>query len=109
MCNLEKGSSQRVVGENFGVAKSTIADIWNERKKIYDSVSTSEPPAFAKKGSIVHHAKFDQVDEASWKWFCQHCLKEAPVSGMLLQEKSHLFFLKLYPKADLESFRGSTG
>ena len=28
---LDNGSSQRVVAENFGVAKSTVADIWKDR------------------------------------------------------------------------------
>ena len=31
---LEKGSSQRTVGESFGVPKSTVADIWKDRNKI---------------------------------------------------------------------------
>ena len=46
---LEMGSSQRVVGEKFRVAKATIAHIWKDHKKISDSVSASESPALAKK------------------------------------------------------------
>ena len=84
---LEKGSSQRVVGEKFRVAKSTIAHIWKDRKKISGFVSASESPALAKKRCIVHHATFDLVDEACWKWFCQQRSKGAPVSRVLLQEK----------------------
>ena len=42
MCALEEGNFQRAVGEKFGVAKSTIADIWKYRKKISDSVSDDE-------------------------------------------------------------------
>ena len=61
---LEKGSSQRVVGEKYGVAKSTITDIWKDRKKTSDFVSASESPAFAKKRCIVRNAKFDLVDES---------------------------------------------
>ena len=106
---LEKGSSQRVVGEKFRVAKSTIAHIWKERKKISDFVSASESPALAKKRCIVHHATFDLVDEACWKWFCQQRSKGAPVSRVLLQEEAGSFFTKLYPDADPEGFKGSTG
>ena len=70
--SLEKGASQRVVGEKFGVAKSTIADIWKHRQKISNAVSASDLPAFAnKRRCIIRHAKFDLVDEACWKWFCQ--------------------------------------
>ena len=31
------------------------------------------------------------------------------MSGVLLQEKARVFFAKLYPDADPESFKGSTG
>ena len=68
---LEKGTSQRVVGDKFGVAKSTVADIWKYRKKIADSIAFSESPAFAnKKRCIIRHPKFHVVDEACSKWFC---------------------------------------
>ena len=30
---LEKGDSQRLVCQKFGIAKSTVADIWRDRKK----------------------------------------------------------------------------
>ena len=44
---LQKGSSQRVVAGIFGVAKSTVSDIWRDRKKIKDCVSMSESLVFA--------------------------------------------------------------
>ena len=90
---LEKGASQKVVGEKFGVAKSIVADIWKDRQKISDAVSASESPAFAnKKRCIIRHAKFDLVDEACWKWFCQQRSRGTPVSGVLLQEKKNAHF-----------------
>ena len=46
---LEKGTSQRVVGKKFSVAKSTVADIWKDRQKISDSIASSESPSYAKK------------------------------------------------------------
>ena len=63
---LEKGTSQ-VVGDKFGVAKSTVADICKDHK-IADSITSSESPAFAnKKRCIICHPKFHLVDEACWK------------------------------------------
>ena len=107
---LEKGTSQRTVDDKFGVAKSTVADIWKDRKKIADAIASSESPSFSnKKRCIIRHRKFDLVDEACWKWFCQQRSKGAPVSGVLLQEKARSFFAKLYPDADPQSFKGSTG
>ena len=107
---LEKGDSQRLVGQKFSIAKSTVADIWRDREKITDTVASSESPAFAnKKRCVIRHPKFDLVDEACWKWFCQQRSKGAPVSGVLLQKKARSFFSKLYPDADPQSFKGSTG
>ena len=106
---LEKGNSQIVVGEKFGDANSTIADIWKDCKKISDSLTASESPAYAKKRCIVRHAKFDLVDEACWKWFCQQRSKGAPVSCVLLRIKARLFYTKLYPDADPEGFKDSMG
>lgn len=107
---LEKGISQRVVGEKFGVAKSTVADIWKDREKLSAATSSSESPAFySKKRCIVRPPKFQLVDEACWKWFCQQRSKGAPVSGVLLQEKAKSFFSKLYPDDNPESFKASTG
>ena len=109
---LEKGDSQRLVGQKFGIAKSAIADILRDREKITDSVASSESPAFAnKKRCVIRHPKFNLVDEACWKWFCQQrskarcsCFWHA-ASG----ESACSFFAKLYPDADPQSFKGSTG
>ncbi len=90
---LEKGISQRAVGEKFGVAKSTVADIWKDRVKLSAATSSSESPAFYCNNScIVRPPKFQLVDEACWKWFCQQRSKGAPVSGVLLKKKLGVFF-----------------
>ena len=107
---LEKRTSQQVVGGQFGVVKSAITDIWKNRRKRVDSIAPNESPVFAsKKHCIVYHPKFRLVDETCWKWLCQQHSKGAPVFGVLLQEKAHSFFAKLYPDADPESFKGGTG
>ena len=106
---LQGEKSQRIVAEKFGVAKSTVGDIWKYRQKIEDCVLSSESLVFAKKRCIVRDPKFELVDAACWKWFCQQRSKGAPVSGVLLQEKARVFFAKLYLDADPESFKGSTG
>ena len=106
---IQTGSSQRVVAEKFGIAKSTVGDIWKDRQKIEDCISSSESLTFAKKRCIVREPKYDLIDSACWQWFCQQRAKGAPVSGVLLQEKARVFFVKFYPDADPETFKGSTG
>ena len=91
VCDSQSGSSQRFVAEKFGVAKSTVGDIWKDRQKFQDCVSSSESLTFAKKQCIVREPKFDLVDVACWQWFCQQRAKGAPVSGVFLQEKARVF------------------
>ena len=84
---LRREVLKELLVRNLEFAKSTIADIWKDCKQISDSVSASESLAFTKKRCTIHHAKYDLVDEACWKLFCQQRSKGAPVSGVLLQEK----------------------
>ena len=80
---VQKGRSQRVVAERFGVAKSTVGDIWNDRQKIEDCVSSSESLIlrFTKKRCNVCEPKNELIDLACWQWFCQQHAKGPPVSG----------------------------
>ena len=108
--SLEKRTFQQVVGRQFRLVKSTVTDNWKNRKKITDSIASSESPAFAnEKHCIVGNPKFLLLNEACWKWFRQQHSKDARVSGVLLQEKARSFFVKLYLDADPQSFKGSTG
>ena len=50
---LDKGLSQRLVGEKHGIAKSTVADIWKDREKITTAIASSESPALANKKRCI--------------------------------------------------------
>ena len=57
---LQRGSSQRAVGDKFNVPKSTVADIWKDRQKITDAIAASESPEFSnKKRRIIRSPTFD--------------------------------------------------
>ena len=68
---LDNGTVQRQVATKFGVAKSTVADIWKDRQKLSTFTLASESCSYAKKRCIIREPKFDLVDDACWKWFCQ--------------------------------------
>ena len=104
---VQKGSLQRVIAERFGVAKSTVGDIWKDHQKIEDCISSSESLTFTKKRCIVREPKYELIDSAHWQWFCQQRTKGAPVSGVLFQEKAHVCFVKFYSDADPETFKGT--
>ena len=59
---IRQGRSQRAVADGFGVAKSTVGDIWKNREKIEIHVSASTNPAFAKKRCIVRDAHFHKLE-----------------------------------------------
>jgi len=109
IADLQQGKSQRFTAEKFEVAKSTVCDIWKDRQKIQDCVSSSDSPVLAKKRCIIRDPKYELVDSACWQWFCQQRSRGAPVTGVLLQEKARSFFVKFYPDCDPDTFKGSTG
>ena len=103
---VKEGSSQKFVADKYGVAKSTVSDIWKDREKIENSMSSVDSVTLSKKRCIVRQLKFDLVDSACWQWFCQQHLKGAPVSGVLLLERARLFFTQLYPSDNPQDFKG---
>ena len=80
---IRQGRSQRAVADGFGVAKSTVGDIWKNREKIEIHVSAGTNPAFAKKRCIVRDAHFHKLDEACYIWFQQQRAKGAPSMDFL--------------------------
>ena len=72
---IEKGKSQRRVTELFEIAKSTVADIWKDREKLKNFVSTADVPSLAKRKCIVRESQFPLLDDALSVWFS--CVTEA--------------------------------
>ena len=66
IAELQQGKSQRAVSDRFGVAKSTMGNIWKNKDKIKTHVTTSANPTFAKRCCIVRDAHFQKLDEACY-------------------------------------------
>ena len=60
IAELQQGKSQRAVSDYFGVAKSTVGDIWKNKDKIETHVTASANPTFAKRRCIVRDANFQK-------------------------------------------------
>ena len=97
IAELLKGKSQRLVSDIFQLSKSTINDIWRQREKIEQHITSCDNPTLVKKRCIVRHVYFPELDKVCHIWFLQQRSKSAPVSGPILQEKSLQLFPKLYP------------
>lgn len=106
---IQKGQSQRRVSELYDIPKSTVADIWKDREKIENFVSASDCPSFAKKRHIVRKAVFEKLDQACYLWFIQQRSKGAPLSGPILKKQALQLFPLIYPDANPDSFKASSG
>ena len=62
-----------------------------------------------KKKCIVREAVFAKVDQACYEWFMQQRSRSVPITGPILREKALQFYYKLYPNADDEKFKATTG
>ena len=104
IADLRQGKSQRAVSDRFGVAESTVGDIWKNKDKIETYVTASATPTFAKRRCIVRNAHFQKLDEACYLWFQQQRAKGAPAYkafGIALQwlecqgtDPAHLMLVK---------------
>ena len=106
---IEKGKSQRRVAELFEIAKSTVADIWKDREKLKNFVSTADVLSLAKKKCIVRESQFPLLDDALSVWFTQLRGRGAPVPGAVIQSKALEMFATLYPGAKQSDFKASDG
>ena len=73
---------------------------------IVSRIKSSSCPTSAKKRCIVREGQFQQLDKACHAWLMQQCSKGARISRRLLQEQ---LFPKVYPHADANSFKASSG
>ena len=71
IAKVRQGKSQKAVSVRFGVAKSTLGDIWKNKDKIKTHVTARANATFAKRRCIVRDAHFQKLDEACYLWFQQ--------------------------------------
>ena len=110
IAELLKGKSQRLVSDVFKVSLSTVNDIWRQSEKIEQYITCCDNPTLMKKRCILRQVHFPELDKACHIWFLQQRSKGAPVSGLILQEKSLQLFPKLFLKVILvHSVRAPVG
>lgn len=100
---LKEGKSQRSVSASLNIPKSIVADIWKQRVKIEDHVSSSDCPASVKKRCIVREGQFEQLDKA----YTTHGLPSNVLKA--LRYRAPCYRRKLYPDGNADSFKASSG
>ena len=93
----------------FEIAKSTVADIWKDREKLKNFVSTADVLSLAKRKCIGRESQFPLLDDALSVWFTQLRGRGAPVPGAVIQSKALEMFATLYPGAKQSDFKASDG
>lgn len=98
---IENGSSQAEVGRELNLPKTTVATIWQNRKKILEASSNK-----SHKIKKIREPLRQDVDKALLYWFKNQRASNVPVSGPLLKSKAEDLAKLL--NSD-EQFKCSTG
>ncbi|XP_014220277.1 jerky protein-like [Trichogramma pretiosum] len=77
--------SYRAAGEKFGVSKSLIGEILNEKEELRS--------LFAQNGNVLSKKRFAKtynlsIDSLTYEWLCRARAQNIPISGPLIQEKA---------------------
>ena len=107
---LKFGATQAKLAEEYGVGKSTIADIKKSEEKLRSFVSTMDGLAVDKKKRKVMRVSIDEsLDKAVYLWFSQKRSQNMPVSGPVLCEKAAQLHEQLHEGGDITPFQASRG
>ena len=84
--NLErKKKTQASICRELGLPKSTVTTIWSDRDRIKAAAESGSSSWNRKK---LHPAKYEDIDEAVYRWFCQAREKNIPISAAILKAKA---------------------
>ena len=88
--SLQKGASQSVIAEKYGIGRSTTADIKKQERKLRSfKQRMTELGIKNVKVKAMKIGSHKQLDEVLYIWFRQQWKKSIPVTGVLLQEKAN--------------------
>ena len=85
---LEKGKSNKEVAQSFGIPPNTLSNWKKYKQKVFE--------AYKNKNANTKRIKpdtYEQVNNATLKWFKHIRVENVPVSGILIKEKA-LYFAK---------------
>ena len=80
-----KKKTQASICRELGLPKSTVATIWSDRDKIKAAAESGSSSWNRKK---LRPAKYEDIDEAVYRWFCQAREKNVPISAAILKAKA---------------------
>ena len=106
---LKKGEIQAQLASEYGVGKSTVANIKKNEEKIRNFATTMDSLAMSKKRKVMRLADDDKLDQALFLWFVQKRSQNLPVSGPVLCEKAAIMHAQIHAGESVPPFQGSRG
>ena len=85
---LVKSVSYTVIGEQYGIGRSTVGDIKKNRKKILEFSSKMVEMGMSRKAKVMKLGDDDKLDQAVYLWFKQKRMEGVPISGPMLSAKA---------------------
>ena len=96
-----KKLSKNAVAAKFGIPLSTLSTIVTNSGKIQEKVESS----VSLKRKNLRSAKFTEVEDELYTFFCKCREEKLPISGLILQEKAEYIALR----KKIDNFRCSIG
>ncbi|XP_037529357.1 tigger transposable element-derived protein 6-like [Rhipicephalus sanguineus] len=86
--DVASGMKKVSVAQKYGIADTTVSAIWKNREKVQQQLQ-GDAGSLARKRIRV--SKYEDMDAALYKWFCEVRAQNVPVSGPMLQAKARSF------------------
>lgn len=99
---IDSGEAKHSVAKEFNIAPSTLSTFIKDRHKIENQIRDG---AIGPKRKKIRAAKFEDVDNAVFKWFQEVRSRNIPINGPLIREKA-LEFSKLFGHGNFQASVG---
>ena len=108
---LEEGASHGKIAKEYGIGRSTVADIKKKKDQVRLFVSTLDTRAALKRKSL-RGARDVPHEAAVHQWYVGETVKGIYITGSALAEKAKLIYWQMHhadPEFNPDAFRATNG
>ena len=99
----EKGKSCSAIAKDFGCGPTQIKSAVKRKSEVLEEYNGNSPSC--RKRLKLKKTGNEEINELTWKWFCDCSSRNIKVTGPMLREKALGFAKEL----GIETFKGSNG
>ena len=100
--NENSGVGIREIGEKFGVGKTQVSSILNEKEKLMKLWETNTSANIKRK---KRPAMYEEINHAVFDWFCLARCSNVPISGPMIQQEAK----EIAERLNIDNFKASNG